>query len=138
MLHQIFNDFILSAMLLYQWHHRSVTIATAELSNVILNPLAECRPDYVTLTSMLRHICYDDRSVTSFVQKHGRQCMPCSANFSMILETFSNRLTSDFFKNYFFLNSINSSLSPLLGLAIVQYFGVLLKTDIKFGYACIK
>ena len=34
MLHQIFNEFILSAMLLHQWRQRSVTIATTELSNV--------------------------------------------------------------------------------------------------------
>ena len=32
MLHQIFNDLILSAMLLYQLRYRSVTIATTELS----------------------------------------------------------------------------------------------------------
>ena len=38
-LHQIFNDFILSAMLLHQWRHRSVTIATVELSNVLRSPI---------------------------------------------------------------------------------------------------
>ena len=52
MVHQIFNDFIPSVMLLHQWHHRSVTIATMELSNVLLSPLAECCPDDVTLTSV--------------------------------------------------------------------------------------
>ena len=50
MLHLIFNDFILSAMLIHQLRHRSVTIATTELSNVLLSPLAECRLDNVTLT----------------------------------------------------------------------------------------
>ena len=50
MLYQIFNDFILSAMLLHQCRHRCVTIATAELLNVLLRPLAECRLVDVTLT----------------------------------------------------------------------------------------
>ena len=52
MLHQIFNGFLLSAMLLNQWLHRSVTIATTELSNVLLSLLAECRSDDVSLTSV--------------------------------------------------------------------------------------
>ena len=52
MLHQIFNDFILSAMLLHQRCHRSVTIATTELSNVLPSPLAECHPNDVTLISL--------------------------------------------------------------------------------------
>ena len=47
----ILNDLILSAMLLHQWRHRSVTIATTELSNVLLSPLAEYRPNDVTLSS---------------------------------------------------------------------------------------
>ena len=67
MLHQIFSDIILSAMLLHQCRHRSVTIATTELSNVLLTPLAECRPVGVTLATIWRHSCYDDKSVTSFV-----------------------------------------------------------------------
>ena len=48
MLHEIFNDFILSAVLLHQWRHKYVTIATTEVLNVLHSPLAECRPDYVT------------------------------------------------------------------------------------------
>ena len=44
MLHKIFNDFILSAMLLHQWYNR--------LSNILLSSLAECRFDDVILTSM--------------------------------------------------------------------------------------
>ena len=51
MLHKIFNDFILSAMLLHQLRHRSVTITTTELSNVLLSRLAGCLDD-VSLTSM--------------------------------------------------------------------------------------
>ena len=51
MLEQIFKDLKLSAMLLQQWVHRSV-IPTRELSNVLLNPLAERRPDDVILTSV--------------------------------------------------------------------------------------
>ena len=47
MLHQSFNEFILSAMHLHQRCHRSVTIATTEYSNVLLSPLPECRPDDV-------------------------------------------------------------------------------------------
>ena len=38
MLHQTFNGFILSAMLLHQWRHKSVTIAAMELSNVVVVP----------------------------------------------------------------------------------------------------
>ena len=41
MLHQIFKDLIQSAMLLHQRRRRSVTIATTELSNVVLRTLAE-------------------------------------------------------------------------------------------------
>ena len=41
MLHQIFNDFLLSTMLLHQWRHGSVVIATTELSHVLLSPLTE-------------------------------------------------------------------------------------------------
>ena len=40
-------------MLLHQLRHRSVTTATAELSNVLLSPKAECRLDDVTSTSKL-------------------------------------------------------------------------------------
>ena len=40
---QIFNGFILFAMLLNERRHRSVTIATTELSNVLLSSLADCR-----------------------------------------------------------------------------------------------
>ena len=36
-------------------------------STLSLSPLADCRPDDVTLTSMQRHSCYDDKSMTSFV-----------------------------------------------------------------------
>ena len=64
MLHQIFNDFILSALLLHQGRHRSVTVATAELSNFSLSLFAEC-PNDVTLTSVGHHS--DDRSMTSSV-----------------------------------------------------------------------
>ena len=67
MLHQIFNDFILWAMLLHQRRHRSVTIETTQLSNVLLSPLAGCHPDDILLTSMLRHKFYDDISITSFL-----------------------------------------------------------------------
>ena len=52
MLHQIFNDFILSAMLLHQRRHRSVIIATTELPNILPSALAECCPDDVSLTAM--------------------------------------------------------------------------------------
>ena len=51
MLEEIFNDFILSAMLLQQCHI-SVASATMEFSNVLLSRLADCRPHDVTLTSM--------------------------------------------------------------------------------------
>ena len=40
MLHQIFNDFILSAMLLHQWRHRFVTIATTALLKCFSKPLS--------------------------------------------------------------------------------------------------
>ena len=52
MLRQIFNDFILSAMILHRRGHRPVTIATTELSNLLLSPLAKCCPNDVTLTLM--------------------------------------------------------------------------------------
>ena len=81
MLHQNFNDLILLAMLLHEYCHSSVTIATMELSNVLLSPLAECCSNGVTLTSIRCHCCYDDRSITSFVQEHGIKCMPCSTIF---------------------------------------------------------
>ena len=63
----IFNDFILSGILLHQWRHRSFNLATTESSNVLLSPLAECRLDDVTLTSLWRHSCYDDIYMMSFV-----------------------------------------------------------------------
>ena len=63
MLQQIFNGLILSAGLLC---HRSVTIATTELPNALLSPLAESRHEDVTLTSICRHCCYDDKSKTSY------------------------------------------------------------------------
>ena len=49
MLHQTFNDFILSAMLLHLWHHGSITIATTKLSNVLQSPLAECGSEVTSL-----------------------------------------------------------------------------------------
>lgn len=52
MLHQILNDFILSAMLLRWWCRGSVTLATMELSNVFLAPLVGCRLDDITMTSV--------------------------------------------------------------------------------------
>ena len=47
-----FNDFLLSAKLIRQLHPRSVIITSTELPNILLGPLAECRPDDATLTSM--------------------------------------------------------------------------------------
>ena len=59
---------VLPSMILYRRRHsRFVTIATTELSNVVLITVAEWRSDDANMTSMWRHRCYDDRSMTSFV-----------------------------------------------------------------------
>ena len=60
---------------------------------------------------------YDITAVTlnifmmSLVKEHGRQCMPCSTQFSVTLQT-ENLLTeiSDFLKQIIFLRSFNSVL----------------------------
>ena len=49
------------------WWSMAVFIIKAELLNVVLSSLIECQLDDVTLTSILSHSCYDDRSMTSFV-----------------------------------------------------------------------
>ena len=54
---QQISDVVMSAMptpaiILHQRSHRYVTIATTEISNVLLRLLVECRPGGVTLTSM--------------------------------------------------------------------------------------
>ena len=91
MLHQIFNNYILSAMLLHQWRHISITIATTELSAVLLNPLAECRLDDVTLISIWRHSRYDDISMTSFVYEHAKLYAMLQQFFIDIRNHFSRR-----------------------------------------------
>ena len=49
--------------------------------------------------------------MTSLVQEHGRQYMPCSAKFSMTLQTeILSTETSDFLKQKVFLKSFNSVL----------------------------
>ena len=46
--------------------------------------------------------------VTSIVPEHGRQCMPCSANLSMTLQTdIVSTETSYFLKQIIFLKSFN-------------------------------
>ena len=47
--------------------------------------------------------------MTSLVQKHGRQCMPCSTKFSVTLQTEILSIeTSDFLTQIIFLKSFNS------------------------------
>ena len=52
MLHETFDYFILSAMLVHLWHHRSTTIATTKLSKVLQSPLAECGSAVTSLDSV--------------------------------------------------------------------------------------
>ena len=45
----------------------------------------------------------------SLIKKHGRQCMPCSAKFSMTLQSeILSTETSDFLKQIIFLKSFKS------------------------------
>ena len=49
--------------------------------------------------------------MTSLVLEHGRQCIPCSAKFSMTLQTeILSTETSDFLKQIIFLKSFDSVL----------------------------
>ena len=62
----------------------------------------------------------------SFVQEHGRQCMPCSTNFSVTLETvfvfFFPTETSDFLKQIIFLKSFNPmSLNDQFVIKVYSY-----------------
>ena len=116
MIQQMFNDFILSPMLLHKWRHRSVTIATTELSNVLLSPMAECRLDDATLKSMWHH-SYDDRSMTSFVKEHGM----LHQFFSDIRNRFFLHKL-EFLKQIFFLKSFNSMLYINCTIDIVSAF----------------
>ena len=46
--------------------------------------------------------------MTSFVREHGRQCMPCSARFSMTPQTGILSIeTSDFLKHFESFSSVN-------------------------------
>ena len=81
-----------------------------ELQTNVHSTLAECFLGDLTLTSIC-HSCYGNISMTSLLQQHSRQCMPCSAKFSMILQTEILSLeTLDFLKQIIFLKSFNSVL----------------------------
>ena len=55
----------------------------------------------------MRHSCYGNTSMTSFVQEHGRQYMPCSAKFPMTLQTeILSTETSHFLKQIVFSHVI--------------------------------
>ena len=49
--------------------------------------------------------------MTSLVKQHGRQCMSCSVNFSVSLQTeILSTVTSDFLKQMIILKEFNSLL----------------------------
>ena len=59
------------------------------------------------------------------LQEHGRQCMPCSAKFSMALQTeFFSTETSDFLKQISFLKSYNLvfKMTKIVGLDLVGMY----------------
>ena len=73
-------------------HHISVTIATVELLTSVFSTFVEYHPNDITLKSVRCHICYGNRFIMSWIWDHCRQCMPCSAKFSVALQ-------SEFFVN---------------------------------------
>ena len=75
--------------------------------------MTEWHPNDVTLKSTRPHSCYDNKSMTSLVQvkECGRQCMPCSINFPVTLQTeIISTVTSDFLKQMIIRKSFNSVL----------------------------
>ena len=82
-----------------------------ELQAGVLSTFEEWHPDDVTLKSVRRLNCNGNIFMTSLVQEQGRQCIPCSAKFSMTLQTeVLSTETSDFLTQIIFLKSFDSVL----------------------------
>ena len=89
-----------------RWHHRYVTIATLELQTGVRSTVsvASQRHQYDVI---LVHAKF----ITSLVYEHNRQCVLCSAKFSVTLQTeFFSTETLDFPKQIIFIKSLNSVL----------------------------
>ena len=80
-----------------------------ELQSGVLSPFGEWHLNDITLKSIWRHSCCGNRFVASLVNANGRQCIPCSINFSMTSQTeILLTVTLDFLKQMIIIKAMNS------------------------------
>ena len=70
-----------------------------ELPIVVHSALAERRLDGFSFTSIrTRSCCGNVNNYWALISEQDKQCLPCCANFSMLLQTKISTETSDFFQ----------------------------------------